>query len=317
MSHVVLKVTPNILEKMSDYYKHAVTAKIPQGGVFQAKPAGCTITAYKSGKILFQGANAQQEANKWHDNSTAVSSQKKVANKANISSSLPTNFASLSVIGSDEVGTGDYFGPITVVAAFARKDDHAYLKEIGVQDSKNLNDTQIISIAKQLIKVIPYSLLILHNEKYNELQQKGLSQGVMKAKLHNKALFNVLEKISPEKPDAILIDQFVQGQTYFSHIKHEKNIVKDNVYFQTKAEGLHLSVAAASIIARYAFVREIDKLSEKAGFTIPKGAGSQVDIAASKLISKLGEQALPYYTKLHFANTEKAKRIFNQRFRPS
>ena len=111
----------------------------------------------------------------------------------------------MSVIGSDEVGTGDYFGPITVVSAFVKTEQLSELRAMGVRDSKDLTDPQIISIAKKIAKVVPYSLLILKNEKYNELQQRGMSQGKIKALLHNQALINLHRKISPERPEAVLI----------------------------------------------------------------------------------------------------------------
>jgi ribonuclease HIII len=140
-----------------------------------------------------------------------------------------------------------------------------------------------------------------------------MSQGKMKAILHNQAILKVLEKISPVKPEAILIDQFVQESTYFQHVKNQKAVAKENVYFSTKAEGIHLAVAAASILARYAFVQYFDKLSDSAGFKIPKGAGSQVDEAAAKLIMKKGREVLPQFVKLHFANTEKAMNLVNKK----
>ena len=64
---------------------------------------------------------------------------------------LPKNISQLSIIGSDEVGTGDYFGPITVCATYVNSDQIGLLKELGVQDSKNLNDDKISAIAKQII----------------------------------------------------------------------------------------------------------------------------------------------------------------------
>jgi len=79
------------------------------------------------------------------------------------------------------VGTGDFFGPITVVAAYVRREDIPVLKELGVQDSKNLKDDKIIEIAKQLVTFVPHSLLTLHNEKYNQMQMKDMSQGKLKA----------------------------------------------------------------------------------------------------------------------------------------
>ncbi|MEH7176439.1 ribonuclease HIII [Neobacillus vireti] len=309
MGNVVLNLSLSEINKMKTYYQGKLLEKMPPGSVFAAKTAGCTITAYKSGKVLFQGMGNEAEASRWGE---ATSSNAPAKSKAP-SGNLPQGFSQLSVIGSDEVGTGDFFGPITVVAAYVRKEDIPLLKELGVRDSKDLNDEKIIAIAKVIKDVVPFSLMTLKNDKYNQLQKSGMSQGKMKAILHNQAILNVLEKISPVKPDAILIDQFVQGSTYYQHVKNQKAVAQENVYFSTKAEGIHLAVAAASILARYAFVQYIDKLSESAGFKIPKGAGAQVDEAAARLILKKGREVLPQFVKLHFANTEKAMNLVNKK----
>jgi ribonuclease HIII len=311
LGNVVLNRSMSEISKMRSYYRGQLIDKLPPGSVFAAKTTGCMITAYKSGKVLFQGSNSEVEASRWGvaEASKPSTSTKTGSPKGN----LPAGFSQLSVIGSDEVGTGDFFGPITVVAAYVRKEDIPLLKELGVKDSKDLKDDKIIAIAKDIKSIIPFSLLTLKNEKYNQLQQSGMSQGKMKAILHNQAILNVLDKIAPVKPEAILIDQFVQSSTYFQHVKNQKAIAKENVYFSTKAEGIHLAVAAASILARYAFVQYIDQLGETAGFKIPKGAGSQVDEAAAKLILKKGSDILPQYVKLHFANTDKAMTLVNKK----
>lgn len=308
MSSVTLKKTINEIEKMKAFYQAYLQPKSPPYSVFSAKTASCTITAYNSGKVLFQGSGSEAEAKKWGNvTKTAPASTKSANNK--VSGRLPANISSLSIIGSDEVGTGDYFGPITVVAAYVKKEQIPLLKELGVQDSKNLNDEKICSIAKNLIKIVPHSLLTLQNEKYNQLQKSGMSQGKMKALLHNQAIEHVQSKISPETPDAILIDQFAKEEVYFGYLKGKANVQKEKVVFSTKAEGIHVAVAAASIIARYAFVRHFEKLSEEAGFTIPKGAGSKVDLAAARLLKEKGTDVLPHFVKLHFANTEKALKL--------
>jgi ribonuclease HIII len=306
LSNIVIKATESVIKKMERYYYASLLDKIPNGALFAAKLPDCTITAYKSGKVLFQGKAAEQEAARWQEKESA----EPLLTKSR-STNLPANFSSLSIIGSDEVGTGDYFGPITVVAAYVGKEKIPSLQQLGVKDSKGLTDEKIIQIAKQLIKEIPYSLLTLHNEKYNQLQASGMSQGKMKALLHNQAIIQLLNKIAPARPDAILIDQFVESSTYYNYLKGEKTIVKESVYFSTKAEGLHLAVAAASIIARYAFLKAMDSLSQQAEMELPKGAGAQVDIAAAKLIKTKGLSALSKYAKLHFANTEKAKKLAN------
>jgi ribonuclease HIII len=155
--------------------------------------------------------------------------------------------------------------------------------------------------------------LTLHNEKYNQMQQSGMSQGKLKALLHNQAISHVLKKIAPIQPEAILIDQFVQSSTYYQHLKGQQTIIKEKVFFSTKAEGVHIAVAAASILARYAFVQYFEKLSEAAGFKLPKGAGSQVDQAAAKLILQKGREVLPRFVKLHFANTDKALNLVRKK----
>lgn len=299
----VLKVSTKDIEKMKQHYSSSITSTIPQGGVFLAKVDGCTVTAYKSGKVMFQGKNFAKEVSKWQ--SISKPSTSKVSTKKPNNSTLPNNFESLSIIGSDEVGTGDFFGPMVIASAFVENKHIPLLKELGVRDSKDLTDEQIGAIAKKIIQFLPYSLLVLHNKKYNELQQAGNNQGKLKAILHNQAIGNTLQKISPLKPDGILIDQFCEPGVYYNYLKG-KQIVRENVYFSTKAESVHLAVAAASIIARHAFVQHFDLLSKDVGLTLPKGAGTKVDDIAAKLIKQKGIGILSEISKLHFANTEKS-----------
>ncbi|WHY70781.1 ribonuclease HIII [Fictibacillus enclensis] len=308
MANTVLQATTQEIQKMKEAYKAFIPAASPPGSIFTAKPPGCTITAYKSGKVLFQGKNAEAEALKWNIK-PAPSASKPKKDKPAHAYAPPENVGSLSLIGSDEVGTGDFFGPITVVASYVPESKLELLRELGVKDSKFLNDLQIVSIAKDLLHTIPYSLLVLDNRKYNELQAKGMSQGKMKALLHNKALLHMLEKTKNEKVDGILVDQFCEPGVYFNYLSRQSTVVKDQVYFATKGESLHLSVAASSILARYAFINEMDKISAKTGIEIPKGAGSKVDVKAAELIRKHGPDFLNDIAKIHFANTKKAMNL--------
>lgn len=286
---------------MSHYMTDKIDRKAP-GVVFAAKLTDTAITAYKSGKVMFQGAGAEREAAKWGTPTEAVTSKAK-------GDTLPTNLATLSVLGSDETGTGDFFGPVTVAACFVRADQVELVRELGVKDSKLLTDDLMRTIAPDLQASLVYSVLTLKNERYNEVQAKGWSQGKIKALLHNQALKHVLRKMDGEKPDHILIDQFAERGIYYNHIKLEKEIIRQDVLFSTKAEGLHVSVAAASIIARVAFLEEMDRMSSTAGMTLPKGAGPKVDEVAAKILLKSGEDTLKSLTKWHFANAGKAKAL--------
>lgn len=315
MSQVVLLMNASQIMKMKSYYANSLADKVPSGSVFSARPTNCTITAYKSGKVLFQGGHAEVESAKWmSDANLAPTTQKKTSVKTH-RYSPPADIGTLSIVGSDEVGTGDFFGPITVVAAYVKKEQLMLLKELGVQDSKNLKDPQIIKIAKLIKDIVPFSLLTCDNPKYNQLQAKGMSQGKIKALLHNQALKHVLTKIQPEQPDGVLIDQFAEPGVFFNYLKGQELFQTKATYLSTKAEGIHLSVAAASILARYAFIQRMEQLSKKAGFTIPKGAGAKVDEAAARLIHETGIATLTEFTKVHFANTEKAKKLYEKKFR--
>ncbi|SDB95059.1 ribonuclease HIII [Pelagirhabdus alkalitolerans] len=303
MSQSVLNLSKDTIEKMKHHYSSQMV-KTPPSAIFSAKLPHCKITAYQSGKVLFQGSDPDGEANKWGE-VTSKPNKTKAVNKH--AYHPPADLFTQSIIGSDEAGTGDYFGPITVCACFVKSDQIELLKELGVKDSKNLTDRSIASIAKRIIQMeIPYSLVILHNSKYNQLNQKGWTQGKMKTMLHHTAITNTIKKMEPIQPDGILIDQFSEPHVYEKHLKSEQKSMPENTYFMTKAESHAISVATASIIARASFVKEMDKLSKQVGFTLPKGASKQVDLAASKVIKSRGKSYLNQVAKTHFKNTEKA-----------
>jgi ribonuclease HIII len=308
MSQSVLQLDKVLSEKLIAHYAAFKVIRNAPGVVFAAKLPDTAITVYKSGKALFQGGGALREAAMW-GSSDGQSPAKSTSMPSVKGETLPEGFSELSVIGSDETGTGDFFGPVTVAACFVRSDQIELVRELGVKDSKQLTDDWMRKVAPDLQETLIHSVLTLTNEKYNEVQAKGWSQGKIKALLHNQALKHVLRKMNGKTPDYILIDQFAERGIYYNHIKNEPEIIRENVLFSTKAEGLHVSVAAASIIARVAFLEEMDRLSGIAGVSLPKGAGKIVDEAAAKILLKHGETVLKSMTKWHFANAEKAKKI--------
>ncbi|MGY0693131.1 ribonuclease HIII [Virgibacillus sp. FSP13] len=304
--HVIPLTT---IKEMQQYYASSVTAS-PQGAIFRAKTSNAVITAYRSGKVLFQGKNPEIESAKWtKDNGEESAKKKKPVTNSAHKNSPPTSLFVASHIGSDEAGTGDYFGPITVACAAVHANQIEKLKQIGVQDSKNLTDKTIKRIAKEIMKLdITYSLLVLRNEKYNALKNKGWSQGKMKAMLHHHAIQNVLEKVDELKFEGILIDQFCEPSLYKKYIASEQEKITDKTYFMTKAESYSIAVAAGSIIARTSFLNEMDKLSDKLDITLPKGASNHVDQVIAKIINKKGHDILTTCAKTHFVNTKKAEK---------
>ncbi len=313
MTNLVVKVYPKqTLEKMAKYYLPHSVSNPPTGALFQAKLKSVTITAYtKSAKVMFQGIDALNESAFWQGGVAPLAKSTSPSPVNDHPYSPPANIGELSHIGTDEAGSGDYFGPLTVAAAYVDQAWIPKLLEIGVRDSKLLSDKQIIEMAKYLKPSIPFSLLVLGNEKYNEMQAKGYTQGKLKAVLHEKAFQNLLKKLPEESVEAILIDQFCLPEVYFAHTKTPRNR-KPPVYFVTKAESISIAVATASILARAAFLKHMALIGDNVNNLVPKGAGAKVDQFAADVIQSYGESTLKNITKWHFANTEKARKLVNK-----
>ncbi|MEI3605970.1 ribonuclease HIII [Pseudogracilibacillus sp. SE30717A] len=307
MGQITQSFTKQTIQKMKESYQNCLE-NAPQGAIFRARTKNAVITAYNSGKVLFQGAKPEVEIENW-DTDGLQMKNKASKNTASKIYHPPQSLFLSSHIGSDESGTGDYFGPITTCAVYVNAEQIELLKEMGIQDSKKITDNTIELLSKGLVELnIPYSLMILHNEKYNVLQSRGWSQGKMKTMLHHAVIERLLDKIGDAPYDGILIDQFCDPSIYLKHLGTEGKKLADKTYFMTKAESYSIAVAAGSVIARASFVKEMDRLSEMVGFDLLKGASQKVDQLAAEVIRAKGETVLPKIAKVHFANTEKARR---------
>lgn len=305
---IVFKISDNLKDDVINFYKDRFCSKTPPYAVFQVKDFDCVTTLYESGKIMFQGLGADIEASYWIE-------QERIKNKRLIDPNSQDKkekknkkeeikqFINLSSVGSDEVGTGDYFGPLVVTASFVPKEQFAFLEELGVKDSKKLTDEKIIKIAPAIIKNITYTTLVLDNKTYNDYHSTDVNMNKIKAILHNKCLLSVIKKDNV-KYDKIVVDQFEPPKSYYAHLNNVKEKVT-NITFLTKAEDQCFSVAASSIISRYIFLREIKKLEKKYEITIPLGAGDTVNKVAQTIVDKYGKKELENLVKLNFKNTEK------------
>lgn len=309
---IVFKVSENVQNKMKEFYKDLYRDKFPPYSIFQAQSADVIITLYESGKVMFQGVSADIEANIWKDQERHLNNRdidkelKKIEDKKEEKKKENNlNFYNMSTIGSDEVGTGDYFGPIVVTATYVNKKDEIFLRDLGVKDSKALTDEKIIEIAKELIKKVNYKTFILTNKDFNDYTKKGYNMNKIKAILHNKVLCSIKENHMSDY-DKIVVDQFVYPKKYFEHINEATNKVTD-ISFTPRAESKCLSVACSSIISRYIFLHEMDKLSKELNITLPKGANDIVDDIGFEIVKKYGFNKLYEVAKINFKNTEKIK----------
>ena len=295
--NVVIKVNDEIKAKMIEYYKDKVRDKVIPYVVFQAQDEDTVITMYESGKVMFQGTSADVDAAMWGVALENTDEKKEEKKKENL------KYYNASSVGSDEVGTGDYYGPIVVTACYVDKKDLEELKKLGVGDSKKIDDDRILKIAPQIAKIVKYKSVILTNKEYNEKYTKDVNMNKIKAILHNRVLYQL---INEEKPDYeyIIVDEFARENRYYEYLNGQP-VVQRGITFLTKAEDISPAVGCASIISRYIFLKEFDKLSDSLSIPLPKGAGKDVDTIGEEIVEKYGEDKLKEIAKVNFKNTDR------------
>ena len=295
--NVVIKVNDEVKEKMIEYYKDKIRDKKIPYAVFQAQDEDTVITLYESGKCMFQGTSADVDAAIWGVALENTKEKKEEKEKNDL------KYYNCSSVGSDEVGTGDYFGPIIVTAAFVAKEQIPFLEKLGVGDSKKIDDNKILKIAPEIAKKVKYRSVILNNSEYNEKYDRNTNMNKIKAILHNRVLYQLIQEERP-KIDYIIVDQFAKEARYYEYLKDQK-VVQRNITFMTKAEDKNMAVACGSIISRYIFLKEFDKICDSIHIPIPKGAGRDVDTIGEEIVEKYGEEKLKEIAKLNFKNTDR------------
>jgi len=200
-------------------------------------------------------------------------------------------------IGCDESGKGDFIGPLVAVALYLNEKDNE--NSDFIRDSKKLSDSFIMNNIKKLL-VLEHSVVKINPFKYNELYLKFKNINKILGWAHATAINNLIKK--KLEPKVIIVDKFGPEFRVLNNIKNDD--LKKRIFFFNKAEQ-DKGVAAASMLARYYFIKEMDILSKKAGIKLPYGASSRVDNVVKELINKVGKDNLKNFVKLHFKNLKK------------
>lgn len=289
MASITLTPSEKEIQAFLEHYQSSLApSKNPYIRYFLRLPQA-TASIYTSGKVLLQGEGAE-----------------KYARFFGYQVVEETSGQNLPLIGTDEVGNGSYFGGLAVVASFVTPDQHDFLRKLGVGDSKTLTDQKIRQIAPILKEKIQHQALLLSPSKYNEVIGDRYNAVSVKVALHNQAIYFLLQKgIQPEK---IVIDAFTSAKNYDKYLAQEANRFSNPISLEEKAEGKYLAVAVSSIIARDLFLENLENLGRELGYQLPSGAGTASDKVASQILQAYGMQGLNFCAKLHFKNTEKAKK---------
>ena len=289
MASITLTPSEKEIQAFLEHYQSSLApSKNPYIRYFLRLPQA-TVSIYTSGKVLLQGEGAE-----------------KYARFFGYQVLEETSGQNLPLIGTDEVGNGSYFGGLAVVASFVTPDQHDFLRKLGVGDSKTLTDQKIRQIAPILKEKIQHQALLLSPSKYNEVIGDRYNAVSVKVALHNQAIYLLLQKgIQPEK---IVIDAFTSAKNYDKYLAQEANRFSNPISLEEKAEGKYLAVAVSSVIARDLFLENLENLGRELGYQLPSGAGTASDKVASQILQAYGMQGLNFCAKLHFKNTEKAKK---------
>lgn len=328
-STLSFKVSPNTIESFRETLDDAGFSFRDQPNmVFQARGEGAVVSCYKSGSVVIQGANAEVTAAMLELGDAPAKAPKAAKTKSAASAGaalLPPVVMSGSAegrsqafaqwhaflgdaaqgieppsawIGIDEAGKGDFFGPLVIAAVRVRVEDLAWLAQLGVGDSKQINDKTIRPMASELKKVLPHHVIRLMPEKYNELYTRFGNLNRLLAWGHAASSEKVLESAPAE---LILSDQFTKEPIVTRYFKGPG---KDCRYVQrTKAE-TDAAVACASILARAEFLWGMHELSEKHGMLLHNGAGEPTIADARRFLARFGVDALAGVAKTHFKTME-------------
>lgn len=294
-----LTLTNQQIETLIATYQTFQTDSTNNYVLFRAKTPLGVLTIYTTNKLLIQGKDkAQLEQEVFCLLGIQTNQPTPIINQT-----IPT--FQFSYVGSDEVGTGDFFGGIVVCACFVPKEKLVELSKLGIKDSKQISDRKINQLAPYLIEICPNEVTTLSNERYNDLITKEtINMNKIKAYLHNFTIAKLIKKAITY--DDIIIDAFTTPNLYFNYLQGQNEVIR-HVKLIEKAENKYIAVAAASIIARYYFLKQLNDLSNEFKYKLPKGASFVVDDKIKTIIDEKKEHILYHIAKLNFNNIKKVK----------
>jgi len=261
------------------------TLSKPPYTLFSAKKKGVSCTLYESGKLTVQGKD-MKEFIEYYLEPEILGTFNFTHPEANLDLTPR--------IGLDEAGKGDFFGPLCIAGLYADSDGIKKLLEWGIKDSKTLNDASIQKLAKKIRAEFSYTVIRLFPLKYNELYTKFKNLNRLLAWAHTAALGDLVQKTGCTNA---ILDQFADKAVVEKQVAQKK--LEVNLTQRVRGEE-DLVVAAASILARSAFVDGIAKLSEEYETELPKGASAAVIKAGKELVAKFGPEVLNKVAKVHF-----------------
>ncbi|HEV2455997.1 MAG TPA: ribonuclease HIII [Verrucomicrobiae bacterium] len=261
------------------------------------------VVFYESGKLVVQGKGTQEFIEFVLEPEVLKQARLGYENVLNPDLLLPR-------IGVDESGKGDFFGPLCIAGVYINENIVNAWKDSGIRDSKNISSDKKIGELADKIRKTPGCVLdvvAIGNEAYNRLYTKMQSVNTILAWGHARVIENLLGRKHEMNPPPVkaMSDQFAASKSVI-----EKALMKAgreiNLVQRHRAEE-DLAVAAASILARDAFVKGLSRLEKQFEMELPKGASAAVDETAKKFVASQGAENLGKIAKMHFRTALRAQ----------
>ena len=258
---------------------------VVQYSFWRAKTNTFQAIYYTSGKLLIQGKNIEN---------VAIEVDKIIGVKSCFEQSNLIDFNQEKYIGTDESGKGDFFGPLVVAGVQVDKNNKQKFIELGIKDSKKLDDKKILMLANQIKANSVHSVVVITPVKYNELYAKFSNLNKLLAWGHARAIENILEK-SP--CNYALVDKFGDESLIKNALMQKGRSIVLNQMVRAESD---IAVAAASVLARAEFVKRMQELELKYELQLSKGVSEKVIQQAKNFISKYSFDSLNEIAKMHF-----------------
>ena len=289
----VTTIERSLVQKLkSDLPTQGFDLSQPPHTILQAKKKGVTCTVYESLKVTVQGKNMREFIEFYLEPEVLLSPEYTYREQRALES-----LDRRARIGVDEAGKGDYFGPLCVAGVMADETTLPALLTIGVRDSKTLSDDQVKKMAKAIVSIVPNYIIRLRPKKYNELYASFRNLNSLLAWCHA----TVIEHLAAHtKAPLAIIDKFAHD----SVVKKALQKKGSQIALEQRVRGeADVVVAAASIVARWAFLEGLDETGRPLNISLPKGAGQRVVSTARTLVREHGKEVLDEIAKLHFKIT--------------
>ncbi len=170
------------------------------------------------------------------------------------------------ILGIDDSGRGPLIGPMILSGVLMEKKDEELLKRRGVNDSKQILHPKRIELSKLIKeKAIKFHIVKAFPEEIDSSILGGINLNTLEAK-KTAEIINELNtaRLHKEKIKVIVdcpsVNTKAWRNTLLGFIKHIGNL---EVLCEHKADANHISVSAASILAKVTREEEVEKIKSK------------------------------------------------------